>query len=566
MSIVESIINCFGVIVPKSIAENTTIYKEEFLFSNTLDLELLRIDIPPLLSQLSAADIDFFIRINGLSEQITLRSSQLCSVESSLNKLDEYLEYGPDDVNVELWVEKENSNVINVFRYEKFVADLLAYNLEESFGLWSDYNVAESLSINVWESAESLITNFFKVSSVYENGQYIPHQQGVINALSERKKIMINRESCGHFSNASNFNFLPEDFILEESSESNLGMYFNGLANAMLVIFLADYSNIEIDELKYRLNGYKLISGVISAGDLNTVINSELLNIYRWTYLDGNFTDKIGISRNIISIHLVNESILSLEDGTQDSVRSGYDLYLKENVKQYIEVKNKISEFLHGQSDKALDITKNMFSMFKTGLWTYSTFFISIFLLRVVNKGQLSGAVSFEVLIVSLLLIGVSFIYLCISISEVNSDKERLFSRYDDIEERYQYLLDKKDLDKIINLVNVKRTEGQYIDEKRNGYVLVWIATNVLVAITVLILYCFGGESSPENKSLSAISKESQLFISQLTESEVEVISMILNDSRVHTSQNNNQNNSQAAKDQAAKDQAVHLIDNQTLH
>ena len=560
MSIVEDIIDCFGVIAPKDINENTTIYKEEFSFKRTLDLVLLRKNIPFLLSQLNSADIDFSIRIKRLSEPVILRSSQLDSIQTSLDKLSEYLEYAEDSVDVEFWVEKQNTNVINVFRYESFVTDLLTYDLQASFSLWSGYDVNESLSINVWGDAAPLITNFIKVGSVYKDGQYISHQQGLANTLIDRNKVMMKRESCGHFSNASNFNFLPEDFILEELSESNLGMYFNGLANAMLVIFLTDFSNIEISELKYRLNGYKLISGTIFEDDFKTVINPELLSIYRWTYLDGNFADKIGISRNIISIHLMNESLLSLEDGTQDSVISGYELYLKENLKQYIEVKNNISEFLHGQSDKALEITKNMFSMFKTGLWTYSTFFISIFLLRVVNKGQLSGAVSFEVLIVSILLIAVSFIYLRISISEVDSDMERLFSRYDDIKNRYQYLLNEKDLNNIINVADVKLTEGQYIDIKKKGYVRVWIVTNVLVAITVSILYCFGDDHAPEKKSTPTIPEENQLLTSRLSEKQIEAISMIVNNPSTHTSKNKIQENSNAKQEKLG-----YLIDNEGI-
>lgn len=63
---------------------------------------------------------------------------------------------------------------------------------------------------------------------------------------------------------------------------------------------------------------------------------------------------------------MVDKSMTSINHGTLKSIESGYDIYLKDNVKQYIEIKNKISEFLVGQSDKASDITKNMFSTFKT--------------------------------------------------------------------------------------------------------------------------------------------------------------------------------------------------------
>jgi len=64
-----------------------------------------------------------------------------------------------------------------------------------------------------------------------------------------------------------------------------------------------------------------------------------LREIFDWVYTDGNYTDKIGLARNLISIHLKNDNLLTLDEGTIHSLESGYDIYLKDNVKQYIEIK-----------------------------------------------------------------------------------------------------------------------------------------------------------------------------------------------------------------------------------
>jgi len=205
----------------------------------------------------------------------------------------------------------------------------------------------------------------------------------------------------------------------------------------------------------------------------------------------------MGLSRNIISIHLTSDSILSIEKGTSNSIKSGYDLYLKENVKQYIEIKNKISEFIQVQSDKSLEITKNMFSMFKTGLWTFTTFFITVFLLRVLSKESVLGAFSKEVYLVSLLLITFSIIYLIISVIEINSDRDRLLKKYSDFKNRYKDLLDKKDLNKILDDDKVKEEEKEYINRKRNQYSLFWIFTNILLFIIVTVLFLNNAPVSP---------------------------------------------------------------------
>ena len=253
--------------------------------------------------------------------------------------------------------------------------------------------------------------------------------------------------------------------------------------------------------MKYRLKGYKLLSETVSLDQLIAHNSKELSSIYEWTFLEGNYTDKIGLARNVLSIHLENETLLSIESGAANSVQSGYDLYLKDNVKQYIEIKNKISEFIQNQSDKALEMTKNMFSMFKTGLWTFTTFFITVFLLRVVNKGTIEGAFSFEVFVVSMLLIAISFIYLLISIFEINSDRDRLLGKYADIRNRYKELLNKNDLDKIFDVDNVSKKEKRYINKKRNCYILVWLLTNTIIAGAVCIIYFSSASPSLYKKS-----------------------------------------------------------------
>ncbi|WP_211047310.1 hypothetical protein, partial [Pectobacterium versatile] len=60
-----------------------------------------------------------------------------------------------------------------------------------------------------------------------------------------------------------------------------------------------------------------------------------LFDIYEWIYNQGNFVDKIGLARNIISIHTQDNSILNIPKSVLKSIESSFDIYLKDNVKQY---------------------------------------------------------------------------------------------------------------------------------------------------------------------------------------------------------------------------------------
>jgi hypothetical protein len=489
VSIAKEILELFGELNEISIVENFSLYESKHTFKSSISLDGLNEKLTTYLSTLVSSGVNFILTIE-VNDPVRILSSSLDKIPEKVELITEQLLYlEGEDINIELRIDKEESKNFDVFNFSIFCENLESLTLQESLKAWSEFNFSSLLKINVWEDIEPFSTESIVFQSVYPVDKSLVNQSLTAVCKDERANRIEKRDKCGHFANAAQFDFIPSDFKLCVTNNVDIECYFNGIFNTLLIIFLSDFSSVESNIIKYRLKGYKLLSESISFDKLRAYDPSELKSIYEWTYLEGNYTDKIGLARNIISIHLENETLLSIETGTSDSVESGYDLYLKENVKQYIEIKNKISEFIQGQSDKALEMTKSMFSMFKTGLWTFTTFFITVFLLRVVNKGTFSGAFSFEVFMVSLLLIAISFIYLCISIFEINSDRDRLLGKYSEIRNRYKELLNKKDLDKIINEDDIKTKEKKYIDTKRNSYILVWIITNLLLFTVVSILY-----------------------------------------------------------------------------
>jgi len=490
MSIAKEILKLFGEMNEISIVENFSLYESKHTFNSSTALDGLNEKLKEHLSALNGLGVALTLTIE-VQDPVRFITSNLDTVFEKVESLTEQLIYLDDEkITIELRIDKEQSKNFDVFNFSIFCEHIESLTLQESFKAWNKFNFSSLLKINVWEDIKPFSTESIVFQSVYPVDKSTVNQALTAICEDERANRIEKRDKCGHFANAAQFNFIPSDFKPCVTNNVDLERYFNGLFNTLLIIFLSDFSSVESNIIKYRLKGYKLLSESISFDKLRAYDPSELKRIYEWTYLEGNYTDKIGLARNIISIHLENETLLSIETGTSDSVESGYDLYLKENVKQYIEIKNKISEFIQGQSDKALEMTKSMFSMFKTGLWTFTTFFITVFLLRVVNKGTFSGAFSFEVLMISILLIAVSFIYLAISIFEINSDRDRLLGKYSEIKNRYKELLNKKDLDKILNETEITNTEKTYINTKRNRYIWVWVITNVLILAVVSILYC----------------------------------------------------------------------------
>ncbi|WP_225395136.1 hypothetical protein, partial [Escherichia coli] len=132
------------------------------------------------------------------------------------------------------------------------------------------------------------------------------------------------------------------DFFLSPSGSchSDIKNTFDSLLTTFLIVYLADTSEISVESdsndlyIDYKFKGYRLISEVIAIKDMSNNSTSELFDIYKWVYNSGNFIDKIGLARNIISIHMVDKSMTSINHGTLKSIESGYDIYLKDSVKQ----------------------------------------------------------------------------------------------------------------------------------------------------------------------------------------------------------------------------------------
>ena len=81
-------------------------------------------------------------------------------------------------------------------------------------------------------------------------------------------------------------------------------------------------------------------------------IYDEFYKIYRWIFQDSNEYDKIELTRHVISIHCKYSDILNIDEKTFLSIKSNYNIYLKENVDKYIELKNLVKPPVARKEDK----------------------------------------------------------------------------------------------------------------------------------------------------------------------------------------------------------------------
>lgn len=312
------------------------------------------------------------------------------------------------------------------------------------------------------------------------------------------------RSNLGHFANAAEWRFLPENFKFKNQIPSELRIVesvFNILHNVYLISFIANLTIINNGKVKYTLKGLKDIIGEYDLNFLRDTDASSLRRLYQWIYCS-NSIDKIGIARNIIPLHV--ESLLSVNNTVLESTFSSFNLSQKNDVKSYIESTNKLAEQVLITSQKANDIAEKIANAIKSGVWGISTFAISTVLFRIFARGsEIKTYSDLFTFIGSPLFVGVmGFALFVFSILfslawlESNKEQKRFKEMYNSGNKIYQNVFTKKDIKNILSNDEHYKLNDKYISDKRRFYTFLWIIT-VISTATILLIASYNSNPKP---------------------------------------------------------------------
>lgn len=298
-----------------------------------------------------------------------------------------------------------------------------------------------------------------------------------------------------NFRSQTLYNFSPENFQIE-NKKNNLPEYFNLILLKIKFIYslIYIYSTSEINDNKIELiiSGYKTSKYTLDFHNFQLDIDSveEYLKIYRWIYSEKNrVNDKIGISRNILTAYL-GENNTEIKSTVFTSILSSYLIYIKGNISKYFEVRNKIisqiEQTINGVN-KSLDSFVNNF---QKSTFVFISFFLSIFIFKVVNKSSLDRIFNKETSLLGIGFIIISFLYLIASLIILALDKSRLKERYENVKDRYKDVLVQEDIEKILNDDSEYKNEIKHLENRILTYTLIWL----LSLVTFLIVLFFASE------------------------------------------------------------------------
>jgi hypothetical protein len=411
-----------------------------------------------------------FIITFGDAEPVSLYSTSLDFAEFKTRLEDEHKYQEGEPIKVTLTITKGNiSNNISIYDLEIFTATLEKLSIAEAFAIFN----------RVLSNTSFVNFNVFNLDKPFNTANIFFTQVGSnapTQTFVDRRKRLDSILSASNYTNIEEHNLTPDDFQMEieNAKYSKLCFLFNHYAVVLSITYLFDITSLKANELDFKINGYKTIKGKVDVNTLSINGTKEYFSIYDWVYGGGNLNDKIGLARNIISLHFEKSGEIGLKGHPFQSIQSSYKVYEKQNIKQYIEIRNKISDQLLDFNNRANKVIETFASGFQKSSLALITFYFSAIAIKVLGNGDFVNVFTLDTTVLSIVFLFGSFLYYSVARWEVKEQRKRFVESYTNLKERYTDLLEKEDIQRILNDDKEFNADVAFIDCKLKNYSNLW--------------------------------------------------------------------------------------------
>ena len=384
---------------------------------------------------------------------------------------------------------KANDDNINVFLYELSNKKNLGYfddvvtieiSIQKGKGEISIY-FPDVFFTNLSDGSLENILNTFKLahSDNYSFSKLTYElQSGFFNGII-RKENINKRNELVNFLNASEFPYYPEDFIIVSQPENELVLnFFKKLTIVFCIISFCDSSHIKDTGVSYKIKGYKSLNGFLVFDDIDVEEYSEWIRLYNWIYSEGIASDKVGITRNIISLYCSNNLCISSE--IFDSIQSGFNMYLKENVGKYVEIRNKITDTLFDISNELTKKVDSIVDNLKVLFMIFLSFYFAAFVMTAITSSAIKELFNPKMTSLTLILQLLSVLFLLILNINIVLSRRHYDKLIENLKKEYDGILDIHDIENIFS-----KTFSFKFLKRNNYYKQIWFSVIWIIIIAL---------------------------------------------------------------------------------
>lgn len=180
--------------------------------------------------------------------------------------------------------------------------------------------------------------------------------------------------------------------------------------------YIANRAISSPDALRFEIKGINLVADEYSSKD-NRLCGQSAFNLASWIYIGGEVFDKIEIARNFLSAQRGSD-VLPILPETTSAIERNYQIYLTNNVKEYLRAKSELANSLQKYSQCIAESVVSLVGDFKANLVGIVSCIGALLIVRQMENPELDyfngtvGEIALIIAFASLLFGFVSF-FLC---------------------------------------------------------------------------------------------------------------------------------------------------------
>lgn len=422
--------------------------------------------------------------IRDVTENGVFFSNSKCSSEDEYKEFIKMLEKD-DELSITLDIKKGiKENKLSVYSINDFISYFLNLGVIEMLKFVEEDLKGENQLVFELFNSEMFIATKSMVFRPF-------NRPTVVAAFDRKQKMEECHKNCYVFGDWKCLP-IPEDFhFVVESDDNPFLDKFKRLETMLSLVYITDNVQLQEESISCQLYGKRMNTMNIKYTSIS--YNPILYDIYYWMYTDGNIVDKVSLARNLLSLHCKNIALNNLDEQTFMSLKANFAIYQKENVDKYIELKNKMTEFLMQTLAESRDIVVGIVGDIGKNIIAFFSFGLTAFFSGIISERGLGNVFTKEVTAFSYLICVGSLVYVIITNCITNYKVKRLSDTYQTIKESNDFLEGTKEYEEVFDEKKLKETINS-IRRTKCCLNLLWIAIIILVFATVSFLSNYGAK------------------------------------------------------------------------
>ena len=410
-----------------------------------------------------------------------------------------------DTIEVVIEIHKKFvDEIISVYNIEKFSEFLCSQKMEESFRLFAELFTGgrQHIYFQVLNCGCCIHT-----SSIAFASEAFHWDRAV-----SRDNFIRNCNDSSVFLGRGQYPLVPQDFtIIEQMYDNRLDSIkglFDRLRNILSYLYIANTSNIvgnkAVLQFDPTVNGYEYALEQLNG-------NNYVWNIFSWIHKDDSCIDRASIVRNIINIHCKSvDAILNIDENIYNTAVANYVIYQKKHADQYIELKNKLSEFIVESAGQLQELAHDLVEGLRNNFVAVIVFLMTVLLTDSIDFSNFTQTnISPNIVAVCGIFTFISLLYMIVTIIAGKTKWGWLEKTYSDLKENYSGVLDEQDMAVAVN--NDAAFENTKKEYKKVRFLIgsIWIAAIIGMLIFTLVI----GHHDQDNEPFPADTSEVQVTV-----------------------------------------------------